>query len=71
MGSAKVDESRELAQHIERALAARKGSGADRGVKQAPFVVRGQVREPPGARLRLRLPRRTLEGGENLGERAN
>jgi N-acetylmuramoyl-L-alanine amidase len=35
----KVDESRELAQHIERALAARKGSGVDRGVKQAPFVV--------------------------------
>jgi N-acetylmuramoyl-L-alanine amidase len=35
----KVDESRELAQHIERAMAARKGSGLDRGVKQAPFVV--------------------------------
>jgi len=35
----KVDESRELAQHIERALAARKGSGIDRGTKQAPFVV--------------------------------
>jgi N-acetylmuramoyl-L-alanine amidase len=35
----KVDESRELAQHIEHALAARKGSGVDRGVKQAPFVV--------------------------------
>jgi len=35
----KVDESRELAQHIERALAVRKGSGTDRGVKQAPFVV--------------------------------
>ena len=35
----KVDESRELAQHIERSLAARKGSGIDRGVKQAPFVV--------------------------------
>ena len=35
----KVEESRELAQHIERALALRKGSGADRGVKQAPFVV--------------------------------
>jgi N-acetylmuramoyl-L-alanine amidase len=35
----KVDESRELAQHIDRALAARKGSGMDRGVKQAPFVV--------------------------------
>jgi N-acetylmuramoyl-L-alanine amidase len=35
----KVDESRELAQHIERALSVRKGSGTDRGVKQAPFVV--------------------------------
>jgi N-acetylmuramoyl-L-alanine amidase len=35
----KVDESRELAQHIGRALAARKGAGLDRGVKQAPFVV--------------------------------
>ena len=35
----KVDESRELAQHIEHALAVRKGSGIDRGVKQAPFVV--------------------------------
>jgi N-acetylmuramoyl-L-alanine amidase len=35
----KVDESRELAQHIDRALAARKGSGMDRGVKRAPFVV--------------------------------
>ena len=35
----KVDESRELAQHIDRALAARKGSGIDRGIKQAPFVV--------------------------------
>jgi N-acetylmuramoyl-L-alanine amidase len=35
----KVDESRELAQHIGRALAARKGAGVDRGVKQAPFVV--------------------------------
>jgi N-acetylmuramoyl-L-alanine amidase len=35
----KVDESRELAQHIGRALALRKGSGTDRGVKQAPFVV--------------------------------
>jgi N-acetylmuramoyl-L-alanine amidase len=35
----KVDESRELAQHILRAMAARKGSGMDRGVKQAPFVV--------------------------------
>lgn len=35
----KVDESRELAQYIEKSLAARKGSGANRGVKQAPFVV--------------------------------
>jgi len=35
----KVDESRELARHVGRALAARKGSGIDRGVKQAPFVV--------------------------------
>ena len=35
----KVDESRELAQHVERALAARKGSGMDRGVKQVSFVV--------------------------------
>jgi N-acetylmuramoyl-L-alanine amidase len=35
----KVEESRELAQHIDRALAARKGSGVDRGIKQAPFVV--------------------------------
>jgi N-acetylmuramoyl-L-alanine amidase len=35
----KVDESRELARHISKSLAARKGSGIDRGVKQAPFVV--------------------------------
>jgi N-acetylmuramoyl-L-alanine amidase len=35
----KVDESRELAQHIQRAMATRKGAGMDRGVKQAPFVV--------------------------------
>ena len=35
----KVDESRELAQQVEHALAARKGSGTDRGVKQAPFIV--------------------------------
>lgn len=35
----KVDESRELAQHIQRALMARKGAGTNRGVKQAPFVV--------------------------------
>lgn len=39
MLSDKVDESRELAQHIQRAMAARKGSGLNRGVKQAPFVV--------------------------------
>ncbi len=35
----KVEESRELAQHIQHSLAARKGAGLDRGVKQAPFVV--------------------------------
>jgi N-acetylmuramoyl-L-alanine amidase len=35
----KVDESRELAQHIQRAMVARKGAGTDRGVKQAPFIV--------------------------------
>src|SRR5215467_6040240 len=35
----KVDESRELAQHIQHSLAGRKGSGTDRGVRQAPFVV--------------------------------
>ena len=35
----KVEESREFAEHIQRAMAGRKGSGADRGVKQAPFVV--------------------------------
>jgi N-acetylmuramoyl-L-alanine amidase len=35
----KVDESRDLAQHIQRAMATRKGSGTDRGVKQAPFIV--------------------------------
>ena len=35
----KVDESRELARHIQHAMAARKGAGTDRGVKQAPFVV--------------------------------
>src|SRR3989475_1978407 len=35
----KLEESRELAQHIQRALAGRKGAGLDRGVKQAPFVV--------------------------------
>jgi N-acetylmuramoyl-L-alanine amidase len=35
----KVEESRELAEHIQRSMAARKGAGIDRGVKQAPFVV--------------------------------
>ena len=35
----KLDESRELARHIQHSMAARKGAGADRGVKQAPFVV--------------------------------
>jgi len=35
----KVDESRELAQHIQHAMAIRKGAGTDRGVKQAPFIV--------------------------------
>src|SRR5437899_218206 len=35
----KLDESRELARHIQHAMAARKGAGTDRGVKQAPFVV--------------------------------
>ena len=35
----KVDESRELAQRIQRSMAARKNAGTNRGVKQAPFVV--------------------------------
>lgn len=35
----KVEESRELAQHVQKAMAFRKGSGSNRGVKQAPFVV--------------------------------
>jgi len=35
----KLDESRELAQHIQRALSGRKGVNLNRGVKQAPFVV--------------------------------
>ena len=35
----KVDESRELAQYIQRAMMARKNAGTDRGVKQAPFIV--------------------------------
>lgn len=34
-----VDESRELASHIQQALAAREEFGRDRGIKQAPFVV--------------------------------
>jgi N-acetylmuramoyl-L-alanine amidase len=36
---AKVDESRELAQYIQRAMSTRKNAGTDRGVKQAPFIV--------------------------------
>ena len=35
----KVDESRELARQIQKSMAARKDSGSNRGVKQAPFVV--------------------------------
>jgi N-acetylmuramoyl-L-alanine amidase len=35
----KIDESRDLAQHVQKSLAALKGSGPDRGVKEAPFVV--------------------------------
>lgn len=35
----KVDESRELAQYIQRSMMARKNAGTDRGVKQAPFIV--------------------------------
>jgi N-acetylmuramoyl-L-alanine amidase len=35
----KVDESREFAEHLQRAMASRKGAGTDRGVKQAPFLV--------------------------------
>jgi len=35
----KVDESRELAQHIQHSMAARRNAGTDRGVKQAPFIV--------------------------------
>ena len=34
-----VDESRELASHIQQAMAERQEFGRDRGVKQAPFVV--------------------------------
>lgn len=39
MQNDKMDESRELAQHIQRSLSSRKDAGPDRGVKQAPFVV--------------------------------
>lgn len=35
----KADESRELAQHIQRAMSKRVNAGSNRGVKQAPFVV--------------------------------
>jgi N-acetylmuramoyl-L-alanine amidase len=35
----KVEESRELARVIQKSMAARKNSGNDRGVKQAPFIV--------------------------------
>src|SRR5205809_3778687 len=35
----KIDESRELARYIQHAMAARKGAGTNRGVKQAPFLV--------------------------------
>jgi N-acetylmuramoyl-L-alanine amidase len=35
----KVTESRELAQRVQTAMARAKGTGPDRGVKQAPFVV--------------------------------
>lgn len=35
----KVDESRELAGHIQRAMSKRSNAGTNRGVKQAPFVV--------------------------------
>ena len=35
----KVDESREFAAHVQRALASAPDFGKDRGVKQAPFVV--------------------------------
>jgi N-acetylmuramoyl-L-alanine amidase len=35
----KMDESRELARHIQSAISKRKDAGPDRGVKHAPFVV--------------------------------
>jgi len=37
--SEKVTESRELAQRVQTAMSKAKGTGPDRGVKQAPFVV--------------------------------
>jgi N-acetylmuramoyl-L-alanine amidase len=39
MLSDKVEESKELARHIQASLAKRKDAGPDRGVKQAPFLV--------------------------------
>jgi N-acetylmuramoyl-L-alanine amidase len=39
MLSDKVDESKELARHIQTAMAKRKDAGPNRGVKQAPFLV--------------------------------
>lgn len=35
----KEDESRELAQHVQKAMSKRTNAGTNRGVKQAPFVV--------------------------------
>jgi len=35
----KADESRELAKHVQTAMSGRTNAGANRGVKQAPFVV--------------------------------
>jgi N-acetylmuramoyl-L-alanine amidase len=37
--NAKTDESRELAEHVQLAMAKRTNAGTNRGVKQAPFVV--------------------------------
>jgi N-acetylmuramoyl-L-alanine amidase len=42
----KANESRELAGHIQKALADRKDAGPDRGVKEAPFVVLIGARMP-------------------------
>lgn len=42
----KVDESRELARHIQTAMSKSKDAGPDRGVKQAPFVVLIGARVP-------------------------